>query len=99
MTLDQLEKAGANLGRGRETVHYLYLPTQQAAERVAHDLAREDRQIETRPAATGSSWLVLLKQHVVVSEESIAALRGEFESAASALGGEYDGWEAAVEAD
>jgi len=99
MTLRYLAGAGADLGLARETIHYLYVPTRQAAERAALDLARDGRHIETRAAATGGNWLVLVKEHLVVSDESIEALRREFEAAANTLGGEYDGWEAAVEPD
>jgi hypothetical protein len=59
-------------------------------------LAHPERMTETQPAASGSGWLVLLKTDMVVGLEANHGLRTEIEAAAAQLGGDYDGWEAAV---
>jgi hypothetical protein len=95
--IDQLRAAGADLSQAREVRYYLYVPTEEAANDVADRVARDGRGIEVTPAATGSDWLVLITEAAVVDEATMAARREEFEGAVAESGGEYDGWEAAVE--
>jgi hypothetical protein len=95
-TIQQLERAGADLSQPRETLHYLYVGTHQDADRAKKMLARPGRSVETRPVASGSGWLVLLKTDMVARLEAIHGLRTEIEAAAAQVGGDYDGWEAAV---
>ena len=80
----------------RDTNHYLYLPTEEAAKAVAATVTQPGRTVTARPAATGSSWLVLINQEMVVSDATIGAVRREFSAAVAAYGGDYDGWEAAA---
>ena len=98
-TIAQLEKAGADLRLSRETLHYLYVATELDAEEARRSLARDGRTIDIRPAATGSGWLVLVTESMIVNLESITAVRQEIEAVSTRLGGEYDGWEAAVTPD
>jgi len=95
-TIRQLARAGADLSQPRETLHYLYVGREADAATAKVRLAGEGRAIETRPAATGGGWLVLLETDMVVGLDAIHALRAEIESVASQVGGEYDGREAAV---
>jgi hypothetical protein len=95
--IDQLRAAGADLSRAREVRYYLYLPTQDQANEVADRVATSGRSIEVTPAATGSDWLVLVTEIAIVDEATMAARREEFETAVAEAGGEYDGWEAAVD--
>ena len=95
-TIAAVRGAGADLAQPRETRHYLYVPTEEAATTLAGDLAREGREVEARPAATGDNWLVLVVQTMVVNPDTIAEARREFEPAAVGAGGDYDGWEAAI---
>src|SRR2546421_9502832 len=95
LTIQELAKR-ADLSRPRETLHYLYVPTQDAAQEAEQALRAEDRKIEVRPAATGPGWLVLITQSMIVTPESIAGARSEIEAVSTRLAGEYDGWEAAV---
>ena len=95
-TLLQLAKAGGNLAMSTEVINYLYLPDEARARTAAGELERAGYQAEVRTAAKGRSWLALAKINMVPSTENIALLRGRFETLASRLGGDYDGWEAAV---
>jgi regulator of ribonuclease activity B len=95
--IDELRAAGADLSQAREVRYYLYLPTEEAANDVADRVADGNRAIEVSPAATGSDWLVLITEVAIVDEATMAARRDEFESAVADAGGEYDGWEAAVD--
>lgn len=96
LTLQQLAKAGGNLAISTEVINYLYLPDEARARAAAGELGQAGYHVEVRTAATGPSWLALAKINMVPSTENVALLRGRFESLAERLGGEYDGWEAAV---
>ena len=95
--IDQLRAAGADLSQPREVRYYLYVPTEEQAHEVVDRVADGNRGIEVTPAATGTDWLVLITEVAVVDEATLEARRQEFESAVADVGGEYDGWEAAVD--
>jgi hypothetical protein len=100
--LKQLRKARANLSRPREVVHFLYFPTQVAAERASHELRGEGYMIDVRPAANAAEnppnpWLMEARNFAVVDESTVQPMRAKFEAVAAAGGGEYDGWEAAAD--
>jgi regulator of ribonuclease activity B len=100
--LKQLRKARANLSRPREVVHFLYFPTQVAAERASHELRGEGYMIDVRPAANAAEnppnpWLMEARIFAVVDESTVQPMRSRFEAIAAAGGGEYDGWEAAAD--
>jgi hypothetical protein len=95
-TLQQLAKAGGNLAVSTEVINYLYLPDEARALTAGGELEQAGYQVEVRKAAKGPSWLALAKINMVPSTENIAILRHRFETLATRLGGDYDGWEAAV---
>jgi len=96
LTLDQLAKAGGNLAMPTEIVNYLYLPDESRARIAVEELELAGYKVEVRQAAQGPMWLALAKTQMVPSRENIALLRERFESLASRLDGDFDGWEAAV---
>ena len=98
--LKQLRRLGANLSRPREVIHFLYFPTQVAAEQASHQLRGEGYMIDVRPAANAEEnppnpWVMEARNYVVVDESNVQAMRAKFEALAEDGGGEYDGWEAA----
>jgi Regulator of ribonuclease activity B len=100
--LKELRKIGANLSKPREVIHFLYFPTQVAAEKAATHLRGEGYAIDVRPAADAGEnppnpWLMEARIHAVVDETTVAPMRAKFESLAEAGSGEYDGWEAATD--
>jgi hypothetical protein len=62
---------------------------------LASSLRRNDRTAEARKL--GDEWAVVVSQIMVVNQEGISRVRRELEAAAAAVGGDYDGWEAAVD--
>ncbi len=52
--------------------------------------------VQVRPAAKGPTWLARANRGMVPTAAKIQEMRQQFESLASRLDGEYDGWEAAV---
>jgi regulator of ribonuclease activity B len=95
-TLQELAKAGGNLAMPTEIVNYLYVPDETGAHAAGAELQQAGYQVEVRPAATGKQWLTMATIVMVPSTSNIALLRDRFESLAERLGGDYDGWEAAV---
>jgi regulator of ribonuclease activity B len=96
LTLEQLAKAGGNLGMPTEVICYLYVPDETRARSAAAELEQAGYEVKVRTAASGPSWLALATITMTPSAENIGLLRGRFESLATRLGGEFDGWEAAV---
>jgi hypothetical protein len=100
--LKQLRKIGANLSKPREVIHFLYFPTQVAAEQASTQLRGEGYAIDVRPAANADQnppnpWLMEARIRAVVDETTVAPMRARFEQLAEAGSGEYDGWEAAAD--
>lgn len=95
--IDQLRKAGADLRQPRDTVHYLYFQREDGANIAAERLREHGLTAAVQPAAAGSDpWLVKANHDLIVTAESIREIRLVAEDAATAGGGDYDGWEAAA---
>ena len=92
----ELDKAGADLSKPTDLAGYLYTATEDAARAAAAELERAGYSVEVKPAATGTQWLALGTIQLPPSQENIALLSSRFEAVAARVGGEYDGWEAAV---
>jgi Regulator of ribonuclease activity B len=95
-TLRQLTAAGADLAKPTDVVNYLYLPDERRAQEAGAELRLAGYSVEVQPAATGVNWLALARIDLVPSVENVRLLRERFERLAAKLGGEFDGWEAAV---
>jgi hypothetical protein len=95
--MEQLKSAGSNLSKPHPIEFYLYVPTQEAANRVAtkaRALGYEIKKLDR--AAMGPGWLVLAGKTLVPTESALSKSRSELEALAKDEGGEYDGWEAPV---
>ena len=75
--------------------HYLYFPQKSLAQQAGDRLQAKGWTVEVKRAADGESWLTLAKQPAPI-DDTIEEVRDELEQLASELGGEYDGWGAAV---
>ena len=95
-TIAEVSKMAADMTAPRDTNHYLYLPSEEAANAVAAAVGAPGRTVKARPAASGSSWLVLVNEEMIVNQATIAETRREFSAAVAPYNGEYDGWEAAA---
>lgn len=93
-TIEELLRAGADLSRPRHTRHVLYFPAQDLAMRAKGMLEAPERSI--RVQKMNREHLLILEVTMVVNAQTIASLRGELEHVAARIGGDYDGWEAAV---
>jgi hypothetical protein len=95
-TLVALRDAGADLTKPTEVNFYLYFPTQAAAADAASQAQTPELPARVMPAADGKAWLCFVSGTMVPSESAIRAASARLQAVASALGGDYDGWEAAV---
>jgi hypothetical protein len=93
LAIDQLRRAGADPTAPHQTRHFIYVPGVKAAQNLARVLKSPRRIVELDTSARNGYWLVVIRQSMVVTPDSMAALRNEFEAAAAPLGGEYDRWQ------
>ena len=96
LALAQLVNAGGDASSPTEIWFYVYFPTEAAARTAERELAPVGVHCEVRPAAKGSTWLVLARITALPTAANVEAESERFQALAERLGGEYDGWEAAV---
>jgi len=77
--------------------HYLYFANKANAEAAGNQLCGRDFSVQVRKAAGGEDWLVLATKAPPKTGEQMDELREEMEALAAQFGGEYDGWEAAID--
>jgi hypothetical protein len=94
--IEQLRLAGSNLSKPHPIDFYLYVPTQESAERIAGVLSNQHFTVKVRPAATGEGWLALATKTLVPTSAALAALRRDLTAVALHEHGDYDGWEAPI---
>ena len=88
----QLRKAGSNLSKPHEVEFFLYVPTPDAADRLASKLHALHFGAKVDEAAQGPGWLVLATKSMIPTESALVAIRTQFTALAAAENGEYDGW-------
>lgn len=97
LTLQQLEAAGADLRKETEMLFFLYFPTEGHAQSAAAVARREGFSASvTAPPPGFDEWNTQLTRYMVPDRAAIKATRARLEELAASLGGEFDGWEAAV---
>src|SRR3954471_13911463 len=75
--------------------HWLYLPSQEAAERVAQHAGQQGFAAEFGPSAGDDGrWVVRATRHMRPRPEVFARARHPLIRLAADEGGDYDGWEA-----
>lgn len=77
--------------------HYLYFAEKANAEEAGEQLRSRDFLVQVRKAAGGEDWLVLATKTPPRTRELMDQLRDEMETLAIQFGGQYDGWEAAID--
>ena len=90
--ITQLRKAGSNLSKPHDVEFFLYVPTPEAAERLASKLRALHFGTKVDRAAQGPGWLVLATKSMIPTESAMVALRVQFTALAAEEKGEYDGW-------
>ncbi len=96
-TIRQLEQAGGDLEKVTHVIHYVYLPTEDAAAGCKREFEQAGFGVKVFPPDKRMpAWSLHADHQMVVSIESITEARERLAGAATRLGGDYDGWEAAV---
>jgi hypothetical protein len=90
--LQHLTALGHDTRRARGVRHFIYLPTNEAADAVARVLEREGW--DTAVHAAEDVWLVVAGCLRVLTGPLVRETRHRLASLAAAHGGAYDGWEA-----
>ncbi len=106
--LTALAAHGSDLTKPAHIVHYLYFKSREAADAAAETLrVARFQNVRVQPAAPTSLWRRLFgprefsciaEMRAVPSEAHVFATTDRMNALAAHLGGEYDGWEASVEA-
>lgn len=82
----------------REVVHYLYADDEARARALAAGLEREGLGVRRFPPDDAiPQWSVHAFERTAVDLMSIADRRARLTAVAAEHGGEYDGWDAALE--
>jgi regulator of RNase E activity RraB len=92
LVLAQLKKAGSDLSKPHSIEFFVYLPTQEAAQKAAEQIRSKGFDVKVDRAAQGPNWLCFATKSMVPELAAIEAIRSDFDGIARLLGGEYDGW-------
>jgi hypothetical protein len=98
--LAELDRLGADFTVPRHVIHYLYFRTKTAAVDAAFALRGEGyvtRADQKLSPHTRSPWPVVAETIGVVNADTMAQARAALTAFAERHGGEYDGWEAALD--
>jgi hypothetical protein len=96
-TETQTENSTSQRRASEPMKHYLYFAKKANAEEAGEQLRHRGFSVEVRKSASGEDWLILATKAPPKTGEQIDELRDEMEALAAQFGGEYDGWEAAIE--
>ncbi len=96
-TIAQLAAAGGDLSQVTHVIHYVYLPSGEAARACKEEFERAGFGVKVfEPDKQVPAWSLHVDHQMVVSLESITEARERLTGAALLHDGDYDGWEAAV---
>jgi Regulator of ribonuclease activity B len=93
----KLSEGTKEMPEGERLRHYMYFPDKAAAEKAGQWFRVQKFSVEVRPGADGVSWLALVEQVPPENIDEVDKIRAEMEALTKKLGGQYDGWEIAVE--
>jgi len=97
LSLNHLEKLGADLSLPRHVIHFVYFDAEDDALRARDEIPRAGWETTVvAPSESTSQWLVRAEATRVVDTRTITSYRAWFEQMAASYNGEYDGWEAAA---
>ncbi|MBK9692742.1 MAG: ribonuclease E inhibitor RraB [Gemmatimonadetes bacterium] len=94
--LEELARAGSDLGQPHEMEFFLYFPEEAAAHAAAAALRARGFAARVEREPEDPDWLCLATRQLVPSLAALQALRLEFTALTEARGGAYDGWGATV---
>ena len=91
--LAQLMTHGSDLTKPHSVDFFLYLPTEEAAQKAANQIQLLDFETEVAPPPEGySTWGCKATKSMVPELATIKEIGANFTRIASSLNGQYDGW-------
>lgn len=90
--IEQLRQAGSDLSKPHPMEFFSYFPNEDAARSACETMEAQGFSVSVQPSVATDEHLCLVTGEVIPTLEEMHRLRSEFESLASALNGEYDGW-------
>ena len=100
LVLGQMLQGGADLTQPRHALYYLYLGSEEAAETAGGRATAAGYRADIRPPTPEhpDEWSVVCERDdVVLDPDSVNAADELFQGIADDLGGDFDGWEAALQ--
>jgi len=96
--LENLEEHGADLSEPREVRVNLCFPTEEQVEAAGEELTEAGYEVVAFEAAGEEEPIALrATRELRIDRDNVAGFRSHFEDLAERHGGEFDGWEAAVD--
>jgi len=95
--VEMLRTAGADLREPTEFIVFLYFPTAESASAVASRLRGMGFSDVLVSESLGGTWGCIGTRQMVPEVQGIRDLTSRLQRLAEEHGGEYDGWEAAVQ--
>ena len=97
--LSELVKHGVDLLEPRHVIYFLYFPSREAASAALAEAGRTNMVGEISEPLDDhpDTWGLVLQGHeIVLAPDWVRQIDDELQALADKLGGEYDGWEAAL---
>jgi hypothetical protein len=95
--LEQLRENGSDITKPHHFEFYLYVPTRPNADKAAEKIRMSGfSSAAVSRATSGGGWLCLASKTIVPKQADLAQYARFMEQVATALGGEFDGWEAEI---
>jgi len=90
--LAEMAAVGVDLAKEQRLEFFLVLPTESAAREAATRIRAMGFEAEAVAAPPEASWVCLAQKSLVPHLQNLKSLRSQFDTIATSLGGEYDGW-------
>jgi hypothetical protein len=90
--LYQLAVAGVDLTKPQEPGFFLYFGQRESADLAAREIEAAGFSTTVELGAGGEQWLCIAKKTMVLTRDSLVAIRIAFSELATRYDGEYDGW-------
>ena len=94
--VQSLKDNGSDLSKPHPIDFYFYFRDRMSAEKLRDELTGPGWKLDVHQTPDSSDWTVIASTVMVPDLQAISELTVKFNALSSELGGEYDGWEAAV---
>jgi regulator of RNase E activity RraB len=96
VVLAELQKAGSDLSQPHKVEFFLLFGTFEGVKEAAGELAKAGFETHADSEAIDGRWSCVATKTLVPEREALHLIRAQLSGLAGRLGGQYDGWGAAV---